>query len=70
MTRALLILVFCASSAYAQTGSGVVGEVRVHGNHTTPDDKVMAIIGEVVGKPATDALVAEVIKKLDRKSVV
>ena len=65
MTRALLILLCCATAAHAQTGPGVVGEVRVHGNHTTPDDKVMAIIGEVVGKPATDALVAEVTKSLE-----
>ena len=66
MTRALLILLVCAATAHAQTGAGVVGEVRVHGNHTTPDDKVMAIIGEVVGKPATDALVAEVTDKLEK----
>ena len=66
MTRALLILLFCAATAQAQTGPGVVGEVRVHGNHTTPDAKVLAIIGEVVGKPATDALVAEVAGKLER----
>ena len=66
MTRALLILLVCAASAHAQTGAGVVGEVRVHGNHTTPDDRVMAIIGEVVGKPATDALVAEVTNKLEQ----
>ena len=65
MTRALLILLFCATAAHAQTGPGVVGEVRVHGNHTTPDDRVMAIIGEVVGKPATDSLLAEVVKKLE-----
>jgi outer membrane protein assembly factor BamA len=66
MTRALLILLFCAATAHAQTGPGVVGEVRVHGNHTTPDDRVLAIIGEVVGKPATDALVAEVVDKLEQ----
>src|SRR5688500_4500311 len=66
MTRALLIVLICAATAHAQTGPGVVGEVRVHGNHTTPDDKVMAIIGEVVGKPATDALVAEVTDKLEQ----
>ena len=65
MTRALWILLFCATAAHAQSGPGVVGEVRVHGNHTTPDDKVIAIVGEVVGKPATDALLAEVIKKLE-----
>ena len=66
MTRALLIVLFCAATAHAQGTPGVVGEVRVHGNHTTPDDKVLAIVGEVVGKPATEALVAEVIDKLER----
>ena len=66
MTRALMILLVCAATAQAQTGPGVVGEVRVHGNHTTPDDKVLAIVGDVVGKPATDALVAEVADKLER----
>lgn len=62
----LALVVLCAATAHAQSGAGVVGEVRVHGNHTTPDDKVMAIVGEVVGKPATDALVAEVTDKLEK----
>ena len=66
MTRALVVLLFCAATASAQTGVGVVGEVRVHGNHTTPDDKVLSIIGEVVGKPASDALIAEVTSKLEK----
>ncbi|HEX7284150.1 MAG TPA: BamA/TamA family outer membrane protein [Vicinamibacterales bacterium] len=66
MMRALLIVLVCAGTAQAQTGPGVVGEVRVHGNHTTPDDKVMAIVGDVVGRPATDALVAEVADKLEK----
>ena len=80
MTRALLALLFCAATASAQTGppprvvgvagteigAGVVGEVRIHGNHTTPDDKVFSIIGDVVGKPATDALLAEVADKLEK----
>lgn len=66
MTRALLIVLCCAATAHAQTGPGVVGEVRVHGNHTTPDDKVLSIVGDVVGKPATDALVADVVDKLEQ----
>jgi len=66
MMRALLIVLVCAATAQAQTGPGVVGEVRVHGNHTTPDDRVMAIVGDVVGRPATDALVAEVADKLEK----
>jgi outer membrane protein assembly factor BamA len=66
MTRAIAILLFCATTAAAQTSPGVVGEVRVHGNHTTPDADILAIVGEVVGKPATNALVAEITTKLER----
>ena len=56
----------CAVGARAQTSPGVVGEVRVHGNHTTPDADILGIVGEVVGKPATDQLIAEVQIKLER----
>lgn len=66
MIRALAILLICASTAGAQTSPGIVGEVRVHGNHTTPDADILAIIGDVVGQPATDALVADVGNKLER----
>lgn len=65
MTRALLIVLCCAATAQAQTTPGVVGEVRVHGNHTTPDDRVLALVGDVVGRPATDALIADVVEKLE-----
>ncbi|MBY0497486.1 MAG: BamA/TamA family outer membrane protein [Cyanobacteria bacterium] len=44
----------------------MVGEVRVHGNHTTPDAEILGIIGDLVGKPATDQLIAEAQTKLDR----
>jgi outer membrane protein assembly factor BamA len=64
--RALLIVLCCASVAGAQTSPGVVGEVRVHGNHTTPDADVLAIVGEIVGKPATDALILEITQRLER----
>ena len=64
--RALLIVLCCASVADGQTSPGIVGEVRVHGNHTTPDADVLAIVGEIVGKPATDALIAEITQKLER----
>jgi outer membrane protein assembly factor BamA len=66
MIRVVLIVLCCAGAASAQTGLGVVGEVRVHGNHTTPDARVFAIVGDVVGKPATDALVAEIVAKLEQ----
>jgi outer membrane protein assembly factor BamA len=52
--------------ALAQASPGVVGEVRVHGNHTTPDADILGIIGDVVGKPATDQLIAEIGNKLER----
>ena len=66
MTRALFVVFFFAATAAAQTSPGVVGEVRVHGNHTTPDADILAIVGEVVGKPATDQLVDEIQKKLEK----
>ena len=74
MTRALIVLLLalsavegCAAPAFAQAPSpGVVGEVRVHGNHTTPDADILAIIGDIVGKPATDQLIAETKDKLER----
>ena len=59
-------LALFATAAAAQTSPGIVGEVRVHGNHTTPNADVLAIIGEVVGQPATDALVAEVTTRLEK----
>lgn len=57
---------FLATNSSAQTSPGVVGEVRVHGNHTTPNADVLAIVGDVVGKPATNALVAEVTTRLEK----
>ena len=38
----------------------------MHGNHTTPNADILALVGEVVGKPATDALVAEITRTLER----
>ena len=62
---AALILV-AGGAAAAQTSPGVVGEVRIHGNHTTPDADVLGIIGEVIGKPASDQLIAEIESRLER----
>jgi outer membrane protein assembly factor BamA len=44
----------------------VVGEVRIHGNHTTPNEAVLALVGDVVGQPATDALLAEVAGRIEK----
>lgn len=61
MTWSVALLLFAL-----QTSPGVVGEVRIHGNHTTPDADVLAIVGDVVGQPATDALVADVADRLEK----
>ena len=62
MSGLLLALALLAQPA----SPGVVGEVRIHGNHTTPDADVVAIIGDVIGKPATDGLIAEVGARLEK----
>ncbi len=62
----VMLVLGCASVAAAQTSPGVVGEVRVHGNHTTPDADILGIIGDVVGKPATDQLLDELHDKLEK----
>jgi len=55
--------------AFAQ-GSGttqapeVVSDVRVHGNQIVPDDEVLKIAGVTIGAPYSDALLAEVTKRL------
>jgi outer membrane protein assembly factor BamA len=61
-----ILILLCAARAVAQTSPGVVGEVRVHGNHTTPDADILAIVGDVVGQPATDQLIAEVHDRLEK----
>ena len=40
--------------------------MRVHGNHTTPNADVLGIVGDVVGKPATDQLITEIEGRLER----
>jgi outer membrane protein assembly factor BamA len=62
----VVLVLACASLANAQTSPGIVGEVRVHGNHTTPDADILGIIGDVVGQPATDQLISELHDKLEK----
>jgi outer membrane protein assembly factor BamA len=65
---AIAILALIAAPALAQeaTSPGVVSEIRVHGNHTTPDADILAIVGDVVGQPATDALLGDVKSRLEK----
>ena len=65
-TSVRTILALCVLSAGPVFAQGVVGEVRIHGNHTTPDGDVLAIVGDVVGKPATDQLIAEIDARLKK----
>ena len=50
---ALLYILLLAAPAAAQE---IVGEVRVHGNHTTPDADVLSLAGLSVGSPVTPGL--------------
>lgn len=65
IASAILALAF-ALSGQAQTSPGVIGEVRVHGNHTTPNADILAIVGDVVGKPATEQLLAEIAIRIEQ----
>jgi outer membrane protein assembly factor BamA len=60
------LVLLCAPVAHAQTAPGVVAEVRIHGNHTTPDADIFALVGDVIDKPATEALVAEITRRLEQ----
>lgn len=50
----------------ADVQSGIVESVIVHGNHTTPTPDVLAITGDLTGREATDALLAEVTARLEQ----
>jgi outer membrane protein assembly factor BamA len=52
----LAITVFTPAAALAQE---TIAEIRVHGNHTTPDADVIGLSGLKPGDPATDARLAE-----------
>lgn len=43
-------------ASWAHAGqAAILGEVRVHGNHTTPDDEILRIAALRVGEPVSDA---------------
>lgn len=62
----IVALPMASDAQEAASTPGVVVEVRVHGNHTTPDTDVIAIVGDVVGAAASDALIADVVARLER----
>jgi outer membrane protein assembly factor BamA len=51
-----------AGPVCAQTET--IAEIRVHGNHTTPDADILSIAGLGTGQPFTDARLVEADKKL------
>jgi len=42
----------------------VLGEVRVHGNHTTPDADVLELAGLTLGQPLAPETIAQAVKRL------
>jgi outer membrane protein assembly factor BamA len=52
------LLSICAATADAQD-PGTIAEIRVHGNHTTPDADILGLAGLAVGQAATEARLRE-----------
>lgn len=49
------LVLLLATGAGAQTATPApIVELRVHGNHSTPSEKILALSGLAVGQPATD----------------
>ena len=60
----LCVSVVCLAAAVASAQDRIT-EIRVHGNHTTPDEDVLVLSGLRVGDEASDARLAEARRKLD-----
>jgi outer membrane protein assembly factor BamA len=63
LTFALLLLTYVAHPASAQT-SERIAEVRVHGNHTTPEADILALAGLATGADASEARLRDAERKL------
>lgn len=63
---AWLSLLFMGLPAAHAQPAPVIAEIRVHGNHTTPDAEVRALAGLEVGHAADAATVAEAGRRLER----
>lgn len=64
ITLVALLCVVAAAAAGAQTKE-TIAEIRVHGNHTTPDADILAIAGLKVGEDATEARLNAAVKRLE-----
>jgi outer membrane protein assembly factor BamA len=58
---ALVCTLLCAVPAAAQE---VIGEVRVHGNHTTPDADILALAGLEIGTRLSETTLTDAEKRL------
>lgn len=66
-TIALALVALTAGRSSAQPPAvETLGEVRVHGNHTTPDEAVLSLAGLTVGTPVTDSLLAQAEDRLQQ----
>jgi hypothetical protein len=64
-----LVALFVAHSGAVPAAAQAVetlGEVRVHGNHTTPDDEILALAGLTVGSVVTEESLSAAADKLRR----
>ncbi len=61
---ALLVAGLAVPAPAAQPAVETIAEVRVHGNHTTPDADVLALAGLTIGQPITPTTLAEAERRL------
>ena len=67
VTTAFLVAAVQVVHLTAQTGE-IIGEVRVHGNHTTPDVDILTIAGLAVGTPVTDEALQAAAERLEQSN--
>ena len=65
---ALALSIVVASAAHAQepAPAETIVDIRVHGNHTTPDAEIIRIAGISTGTPFSPALIADVEERLQQ----
>lgn len=61
---AALIVALALPASGAAQPIEIIGDVRVHGNHTTPDADILALAGLTIGDRATDAALAAAAARL------
>ena len=67
LALALLALAGTAAAQSEPAQAGRLAEIRIHGNHTTPDDDVLKILGLTIGQMVEDAAIEAAAERL-RKS--